>query len=173
MPSMVSLLLQIARYTEVYLSSDYSRPFPIDRFPTIHDLCRETLKNFSKSSLKMGAVGRVGPSSKLTNPEAQFQDEFYRAFVDLVGPGVGISSEWSREGKGRIDFRLTERKWGIELLRDGDRLAEHCLRFLPTGSYGPWIQKGLLEDWIIIDCRHSEPKKIGRPYVIMIFAVPG
>lgn len=36
-----------------------------------------------------------------------------------------VSTEWSGGGNGRIDFWIPDAKWGIELLRDGDRLDEH------------------------------------------------
>ncbi|KAJ9404574.1 hypothetical protein DTO045G8_7647 [Paecilomyces variotii] len=69
-------------------------------------------------------------------------------------------NEWLGDGDGRIDFRLADVAWGIELLRDGDRLHAHCSRFVNNGSYTPWIQKGWLRNWLIIDCRTSPP----RPY---------
>lgn len=92
-------------------------------------------------------------------PEAQFQDEWYRAFYSVVGHGVAISSEWSSDGDGRIDFRVKDPAWGFELLRDGDRLSQHCSRFLPQGSYHRWITQGFLTDWIILDCRHTLPER--------------
>jgi hypothetical protein len=101
----------------------------------------------------LGAAGQDRP------PEAQFQDEWYCAFNSLLGHGIAISSEWSRCGDGRIDFRIVGPKWGIELLKDGDRLAEHCDRFLDNGTYHRWIKDGLIKDWIILDCRQSHPEK--------------
>ena len=92
-------------------------------------------------------------------PEAQFQDEWYYAFKSLLGHDVVISSEWSRSGDGRIDFRIVGPVWGIELLRDGDRLSKHCNRFLDNSSYHRWIRNGYIKDWIILDCRHSRPQK--------------
>jgi hypothetical protein len=38
----------------------------------------------------------------------------------------GISSEWSGTWNGRIDFRVVGPAWGIELIRNGDKLKEHC-----------------------------------------------
>jgi hypothetical protein len=45
------------------------------------------------------------------------------------------------------------------LLRDGDRLADHCSRFTDKGSYHRWIAIGLIKDWIILDCSNSHPQK--------------
>lgn len=69
----------------------------------------------------------------------------------MNGPGPG----------GRIDFLLPDVKWGIEILREGDRLGEHCQRFEGSGSYTPWIRSGLMTDWLIIDCRTTAPKPYG------------
>jgi len=57
-----------------------------------------------------------------------------------------LSSEWSKDCEGRIDFRIVGTGWGVELLRDGDRLAEHCRRFEPDGQYKNAIQGGELTD---------------------------
>lgn len=124
------------------------------------------LKNFSKSQLQLGFQGRVSTSGKYSNPESQFQDEFYRSFTNLLGHGIGISSEWSKDADGRIDFHVTDPGWGIEHLRDGDRLSEHCRRFAPMGAYSGWISSGHLKDWLIIDCRHSEPKQTSKSYFL-------
>ena len=102
--------------------------------------------------------------------ESQYQDEFYRAFTSLVGNGVGISSEWSRSKEsssskgGRIDFRILGPKWGVELLRDSTKktLDEHYKRFLPNGKYHKWISKGLISDWLVIDCRCSTPERYSK-----------
>lgn len=66
-------------------------------------------------------------------------------------------------GSGHIDFRITEPKWGIELLRDGDRLTEHCQRFENSGRYWNWVLNGWIRDWIILDCRHTMPKPFSKP----------
>ena len=36
-------------------------------------------------------------------------------------------------GEGRVDFYILAKEWGVELLRDGDRLAEHSGRFSQPG----------------------------------------
>jgi hypothetical protein len=132
------------------------KPFPIDKFPTLPDLCKEVFKNFSKKSLLLNSVER---GSALRSVEAQFRDEFYRVFKSLLGNGVGISSEWGRDGSGRVDFRILDPQWGVEFLIDGTMrpLGEHYRRFLPDGKYHWWITQGLMSDWVVIDCRCSEP----------------
>lgn len=41
-------------------------------------------------------------------PEAQFQNEWYRAFYALAGNGVAVSSEWSSASDGRFDSRVND-----------------------------------------------------------------
>ena len=43
----------------------------------------------------------------------------------VLGFSAKVSSEWSSDGIGWIDFRLPDVKWGIELLCEGDHLGEH------------------------------------------------
>lgn len=101
----------------------------------------------------------MGTGAVIRPVEARYQDEFYRALHDVLGFSSKIHSEWSGNGNGRIDFRITEVEWGIEILRDGDRLDAHCARFVNNGSYTGWIQRGWLKDWLIIDCRVSIPRR--------------
>lgn len=89
--------------------------------------------------------------------EASYQDEFYRAAHEVLGYTMNICNEWSSDGIGRINFRFAQVGWGIELLREGDRLKEHCERFNPGGTYDNWIQEGSIQDWLIMDCRTTAP----------------
>jgi hypothetical protein len=60
--------------------------------------------------------------------------------------------------KGRIDFFIRSKKWGVELLREGDRLHEHNSRFT-TSEYGTWVQDGSMKAYILIDFRSKKPTK--------------
>jgi len=151
------------RFVEFYLATDSPRSFPITEFPSLPVFCLEILKKFSRSRLKVSARGRLGAGSQRRPVESQYQKEFHCGFDSLLGSGHGISSEWSGGGSGHIDFRITEPKWGIELLRDGDRLTEHCQRFENSGRYWNWVLNGWIRDWIILDCRHTMPKPFSKP----------
>ncbi|EED14660.1 conserved hypothetical protein [Talaromyces stipitatus ATCC 10500] len=144
------------KYVE-YLIAKRPTTFPDEAFPTIESLCQKVLEHFSSKNLRHCLEGKLSTAAKLRPVEAQYQDEFYRAFNAVVGRGVPISSEWSREGDGRVDFWIPQKKWGIELLRDHNRVNEHCDRFKKGGRYYPWIEAGMLEDWIVIDCATSPP----------------
>ena len=138
------------------MRAEYPNHLALARFRSVEGLCEEVLRCFSRKNI----LASIHASS--SRPvESAFQVEFYRAFTSLVGHGAGLSSEWSYSSDGRIDFLVHDSGWGIEILRDGDRLRNHCNRFRLSGQYGDWIRRGVLKDWVIIDCRHIWPKKYG------------
>lgn len=101
--------------------------------------------------------GKLSTAAQIRPVEAQYQDEFYRAFNTVVGRGVPISSEWSRGGNGRVDFWISEMRWGIELLREHSNVDEHCARFKKGGRYYQWVMDGMIKDYMVIDCATSPP----------------
>ncbi|CRG90461.1 hypothetical protein PISL3812_07505 [Talaromyces islandicus] len=148
-----------AKFVE-YNLADHKVEFPREKYPDTKALAEATLRQFSRRNMR--AVTRYGVGAVIRPVEATYQDEFYRSLHTILGYTMDVTSEWSPDGVGRIDFRLGSVGWGIELLREGDRLHEHCQRFTIDGSYGKWIQLGHLKDWLVIDCRTSAP----RPYEI-------
>jgi len=88
-------------------------------------------------------------------PEAQYQDEFYRCCHTHSNGSLVTFPEFGT-AKGRVDFYIPAKQWGVELLRDGDQLAQHSGRFSSqTGSYGTTLS---LTDYIILDCRTTQPR---------------
>jgi hypothetical protein len=153
------------RFVEYYLA-DPGVEFPREKFPDAKALAEATLRQFSRRNLR--AVTRFGVGAIIRPVEATYQDEFYRSLHTVLGYAMNVTSEWSPDGVGRIDFRLSSVRWGIELLREGDRLHDHCQRFTTDGAYGKWIQQGLLEDWLVIDCRTSSPRSYGKRSCYML-----
>ncbi|TDL25680.1 hypothetical protein BD410DRAFT_604146 [Rickenella mellea] len=90
-----------------------------------------------------------------STPEAQFQSEFYRCSFQLSDGHVVTFPEFGT-AKGRADFYIPSEEWGIELLRDGQKLEEHVGRFSKTGKYGKTLR---LSQHIILDCRFTMPRK--------------
>jgi len=87
-------------------------------------------------------------------PEARYQDEFYRCCYTYSKSTLITYPEFDM-AKGRVDFYIPAKNWGVELLRDGNQLAQHCGRFSsPTGSYGSTFP---LSDYIILDCCTTFP----------------
>jgi hypothetical protein len=113
---------------------------------------------------------RIDPSFAQCLPEAteaQYQDEFYRCcYIHSNGSLVTFPEFTTSEG--RVDFYIPTKQWGAELLRDGDRLAQHSGRFsLQTGSYGTTLS---LSDYIILDCCTTFPRVTHLCKFIYLFA---
>lgn len=80
----------------------------------------------------------------MSPPRGSIPRRVISCFNNILGSGITVSSEWSQDKDGQIDFRIIDPAWGIDLLQDGDRLTEHCERFLPGGLYHSWISRGLI-----------------------------
>jgi hypothetical protein len=102
------------------------------------------------SPLNLVEQPQVEPSVQSV-PEAQFQDEVYRACLSHAKDCVVSFPEFGTK-RDRIDFFIPSKKWGIELLRNGDRLSSHMQRFT-EGEYGRWTRTGVMNDYIILDFR--------------------
>jgi hypothetical protein len=129
-------------------------PFP---YNSLQSLVFAAIKQFSHTALRPD--NRLPVESRdQKNPEAAFQAEFYRAVHQLTTGRVIPSPEFSDHSIGlqRIDFRIAEVNWGVEMLKDGDDLREHYGRFSAGGKYS---RLGLV-DWVVIDFRVSSvPRK--------------
>jgi hypothetical protein len=102
---------------------------------------------------KLSTERRIGSGCIQRPPEAQYQDEFYRCCHTYSNGSLVTFPEYGT-AKGRVDFYIPTKQWGVELLRDGDWLAQHSGRFSPTGSYATTLP---LSDYIILDCRITNP----------------
>ena len=86
--------------------------------------------------------------------EDQYQKEFYRCLFTILDGHVVTSPEFVIKAGtkgGTIDFLVARKKWGLELLRDRDRLVEHMERFEPGGQYFGMIQSGEMKQYIVLD----------------------
>jgi hypothetical protein len=114
--------------------------------------------------LVLGVIPLFSPAALLTERkipnldpqrplEAQFQDEFSRCF-NIYTHGARLFPEFGTND-GRIDFFIPSKKWGVELLRQGDDLRGHCGRFSTSGTYAKWVET---EDYIVLDFRINVPR---------------
>jgi hypothetical protein len=87
-------------------------------------------------------------------PEAHYQDEFYMN-CHICSKGSILSFPGCGTLKGRVDFYIPVKEWGVELLREGDRLAQHSGRFSCKGTYKKDLS---LSDYVILDCRQTHPQ---------------
>ncbi|KAL2814813.1 hypothetical protein BJX63DRAFT_431203 [Aspergillus granulosus] len=134
-------------------------PLPSNLY-SLQILVITVLREFSSSILRALSAGKIlSSSASYRAVEAQYQDKFYRAFNQVTGGGVSISSEWSRTRDGRVDFWINKKKWAIELLRDHNRIDEHIARFYKDGKYYNWIKDKMISDWIVVNCATSMPGK--------------
>jgi len=138
---------------------------PSDNMPihkSIFELCSAVISKFKPSQMHI-PLRRVGALSNDSLPEAQYQDEFYRSLFTATAGNVRISPEFaSARGAhmtGRIDFFIPKTRWGIEIIRDGNRLEEHSSRFENSGAYGAWLLSGDMTDYILLDCRTKVPQR--------------
>jgi hypothetical protein len=125
-------------------------PSPFDS-NSLLELAVDVIKRFSPTLL---SERRIGPGCIQRPQEAQFQDEFYRCCYARSNGSLVAFPEFGT-GKGRVDFFIPYKKWGVELLREGDRLQQHYNRFSPDGSYGKTLRAS---DYIVLDCRTTRPK---------------
>lgn len=94
--------------------------------------------------------------------EDQYQKEFYRCLFTILDGHVVTSPEFVIKAGikgGTIDFLVARKKWGLELLRDCDRLVEHMKMFEPGGQYFSMTQSGDMEQYIVLDLTVTPPTK--------------
>lgn len=155
------------RYTEHYFTGS-SVPFPFDRFATVEALAEAVLRGFSRRNF---SAARLGTGCSVRPVEACYQDEFYRSLQQVLGFSAKVTSKWSGDKDNGIDIIVEEPRWSIEIVREGDRLSEHCGRFVGNGKYTPWIRNGSLQDWLVIDCRTSYPREYSRSTTLCVLYI--
>jgi hypothetical protein len=149
------------RYVE-YLLCGHNEGISED---SVFAFVEQVILKFSPRSLTTRVIG----SSTQTIPEAQFQDEFYHASLAHTNGVMSFPEFGNKHGK--IDFFIPSKKWGIELLRNGDRINTHIKRFT-KGEYSKWISDGVLNDYVIIDFRTNAPRdRRGEPLQRLLLLV--
>jgi 6-pyruvoyl-tetrahydropterin synthase len=119
----------------------------------------ETIARFKPSVLR--DTGSTGSDGAIY--ERQFQCEFYRCAMAALGgshgycfPDVGRVFGSS----GFLDFYVNSHlQWGVELVRNSDKLDEHAARFGPGGIY----QNFPFKDYVILNFVEQESKRKHKP----------
>ncbi|PYI25965.1 hypothetical protein BP00DRAFT_461387 [Aspergillus indologenus CBS 114.80] len=117
----------------------------------------------SPLEMAVDAIRRFHPD-QLANPPAmpikdQCQKEFYRClFPLLIENHITIAPEYLiptgiRSG---IDFLVPQRKWGVDLLRHGDRIKQHMQRFKNKGQS---LQEEPIQEYIVLNFTRTQPRK--------------
>jgi hypothetical protein len=104
--------------------------------------------------LNFSSARRIGPTGAQRPPDAQYQDEFYRC-SHVISRGSTMTFSEFGTTSGRVDFYVPGKKWGVELLREGQLLAQHCSRFSKSGAYGRHLD---ISDYIVLDFRTTTPQ---------------
>ncbi|KAJ7773375.1 hypothetical protein B0H16DRAFT_147767 [Mycena metata] len=133
-------------------------PLPVEiHSMTLIQFVEATVRQFSRNAL-LHPVQHVlhprTPSPTLT-PDAKYEREFYRRASQLTaGRAPYFSPDFGMPtSAGRVDL-LVANKWGIEILREGDRnTPEHLKRFEIGGAphAHPWLASGLISELVVLD----------------------
>ncbi|RAH63999.1 uncharacterized protein BO66DRAFT_406762 [Aspergillus aculeatinus CBS 121060] len=97
--------------------------------------------------------------------EDQYQKEFYRClFPLLLEYQIAMLPEYLIKKtaglrSGRIDFLVEQKKWGLELMCDGDRITQYMRRFEKDGPYFAMIRDELMEDYIVLNFTQTRPRR--------------
>ena len=128
------------------------------------------LNDLSLQQICTNAIARISPSTlqnrrrsqskeKWGIPEAAFQDELY-CCLNLELHYLPILSEYAHTNDGRMDFYVSDKKWGIEVLQCGSNadIIQHISRFTAGGKYHIW---DIMDDYIILNfCPRSALPKV-------------
>ncbi|KAL4936667.1 hypothetical protein BDV06DRAFT_216484 [Aspergillus oleicola] len=130
-------------------------------FITPLQLAIDTITHFQQCRLSNAprSMAVAGNSSPLKD---QYQKEFYRCLFPILDGHFIMSPEFivkTGPKGGTIDFLIAGKKWGLELLRERDRLVEHMNRFERGGQYYSMMQSGEMEQYIVLDFTNTAPKK--------------
>ncbi|KAF8430341.1 hypothetical protein EV426DRAFT_708519 [Tirmania nivea] len=85
--------------------------------------------------------------------ERTWQMGWYKAATTAVPLHATVSADVGAifGSVGYLDFYVNgDLNWGIELLREGDRMKQHAKRFIEDGAYAVIP----LKEWVVIDFRH-------------------
>lgn len=126
------------------------------------------IKNFNPSRLNARPAPPpsaldIPTTAHISLPEDHYVAELSRSAAKILTSGYTLVPQYgdkSRRGGGAIDLFLGGAKWGIEVMKDGDRRIDHYRRFEPKGPYYRWIENQSMLDWIILDFRTSIPEGI-------------
>ncbi|KAL4961801.1 uncharacterized protein BDV14DRAFT_192003 [Aspergillus stella-maris] len=130
-------------------------------FVTPLELAIHTITHFQPCQLA-NAPRSMAMAGNLLPLEDQYQEEFYRCLFPILDGHFIMSPEFiikTGPKSGTIDFLISGKKWGLEFLRERDRLAEHMERFETGGQYYSMLLSGEMEQYIVLDFTNTAPKK--------------
>ena len=117
------------------------------REPSLQQSCIDAIARFSPKTLKNRRLDVKEKNWRI--PERAFQNELFLC-LNLELQHLPILAEFSQSAEGRIDFFVSDRRWGIEVLQNGNNasIKEHVSRFSsPNGKYHSWR----FSDYIVLN----------------------
>ncbi|KAI9685635.1 MAG: hypothetical protein M1820_010769 [Bogoriella megaspora] len=100
---------------------------------SLQQTCMHAISRFSPRAFRHRQ--RIAENGSWKLPEGAFQNEMYLCLT-LELSHYPILAEHSNSEEGRIDFFVSDRMWGIEILQCGTytTINEHVARFAPHGT---------------------------------------
>ncbi|TFK59163.1 hypothetical protein BDN72DRAFT_640661 [Pluteus cervinus] len=126
-------------------------------------IVEETLPEFAWTILNLFLPSNLSThgtaSAASTEIQRAIYDEFYRCCcVHAKGPIV-TPPEFGSRTESRVDLFIPQKRWGVQLLYNGDHLDEYASSFSTSGEYGAWIKSERGGDYIILNFCHEVPSK--------------
>ncbi|KAL5480169.1 hypothetical protein ACEPAI_1439 [Sanghuangporus weigelae] len=131
---------------QLFADRDPAAPLP----ERLLDYILKVIRLFNPEVVSGSRPIRAGVAQR--QPEIQYQDEFYRCAHEF-SRGSLLHSEFGNPD-GRIDFHVNSKRWGIEIVRDADRLAQHSEWFSASGAYERDL---LFDDYVVLYFRATMP----------------
>lgn len=134
-------------------------------YSNILELCTAAIKLFNPPRFINAPPTPTssGNDPKPSLPEDHYAAELTRCINQCLSGGLLIVPQYGdkhQAGGGAIDLFLGGLKWGIDIMKNGDRRQNRYNRFLPGGAYNRWLQNGSMTQWIILDFRTLKPEGI-------------
>jgi hypothetical protein len=116
-------------------------------YKTILELAIATIKQFQPRRLS-----DVSQSPTTNSSQVQYRKEFYRCLFHILDGHFFISPEVMTDTNGgSLDFTISQRKWGLHLLGDRNRLDRYMERNQFRKQYVDMMQSGALEQNIVLN----------------------
>ncbi|CAB4476615.1 unnamed protein product [Rhizophagus irregularis] len=133
----------------------FKAPLNVNQSPssTFDEFLLRTIERMSSSTLKES----LGKGSYLY--ERTWQMEWFRTAKTVIPENASVSSDvgGSFGSVGFLDFYVDNGHcWGVELIREGEKLKEHAKRFESDGIYAEIP----LKQWAILDFRRNTKQVI-------------
>ncbi|TFK73337.1 hypothetical protein BDN72DRAFT_893968 [Pluteus cervinus] len=125
----------------------------------------ETLPEFAFNVLKLFLLRNfpieltviVASTGIQRDRDPVYGELFYRYCCLHAGGAVVTPPEFGSTTESKINLFIPQKRWGVELLCNGEHLDEYVSSFSTSGEYGAWIERE--GDYIILDFCNEVPSK--------------